>query len=341
MKALSNRLPVLLDCTLRDGSYAVGFQFTRRDTGRLCAALENAGIEFIEIGHGMGLGASSPRHGIAFESDEDYMAAAAEALDSAKWGVFFIPGIGTMDDIRKAVDFGVGFIRFGSEVEDFREIEPFAARAREAGVMVCANLMKTYAVAPADLAEVGSEIGKWGTVDCLYAVDSAGCMLPTEVAEYVTRLRESAPCAIGFHGHNNLDLGNANCLAAVAAGAQVVDGSIRGMGRSAGNAQTEVLAHLLYRDEDPPPIDTFALFEAGERVIVPLNASSQGLPPLDIVIGMAKFHSSHMKRFRRVAEAHSLDLRRLILAVSKVDCVNPPEDLLERTARDLARMEPA
>lgn len=339
MNSFIKELPVLLDCTLRDGSYAVGFQFTRRDTARLCVALEDAGIEFIEIGHGMGLGASSPRHGIAFESDEDYMAAAAEALKTASWGVFFIPGIGTREDLRKAVDYGVGFVRFGSEVEDFRLIRPFAEMAKDAGVTVCANLMKTYAVPPAEIGKVSSEIESWGSVDCLYVVDSAGCMLPTEVGEYVSRMRESTSLAVGFHGHNNLELGNANCLAAVSAGAHVLDGSIRGMGRSAGNAQTEVLAHLLYRDEDSSPIDIFSLFDAGEKVIEPLNASPQGLPPLDIVIGIAKFHTSHMKRFRKVADAHCLDLRRLILAVSKVDCVAPSDALLQETARDLARME--
>ncbi len=341
MNPFLSQRPILLDCTLRDGSYAIGFQFTRRDTARLCESLESAGIELIEIGHGLGLGASSPRYGIAFESDDAYMQAASESLRSAKWGVFFIPGIGGEDDIRKAIDHGVGFIRFGAEVEDFRQIGPFAEKAKAAGVAVCANLMKTYAVPAAGIAAVGAEIDSWGTVDCVYAVDSAGCMVPDEIAEYVSRLRERVGCAIGFHGHNNLDLGNANCLAAVAAGANVVDGSIRGMGRSAGNAQTELLAHLLYSNENPPPIDTFSLFEAGERVIVPLNVSSQGLPPLDIVIGMAKFHTSHMKRFRRTADDHCLDLRRLILAVSKVDCVAPSDELLENTARDLARVEPA
>lgn len=340
MKAQPEATAVLLDCTLRDGSYAVNFQFTRRDTRRLCQFLESAGISYIEVGHGLGLGASSANYGIAFENDVDYLEAAAETLHEAQWGVFFIPGIGSTDDLRIGIDHGIGFVRIGAEVEDFRQIRPFADQAHEAGVMVCANLMKTYAVGPQRIAEIATEIQRWGNVDCIYLVDSAGCMTPGEVQDYVTAMGNHTDTAIGFHGHNNLDLANANCLAAIEAGAQFVDGSICGIGRSAGNAQTEVLAFLLNRGRYAQPIDYFALFEAGETVIRPLNVASQGLPPLDIVIGMARFHTSHMKRFRRVAEQYSVDVRRLILAVSVIDCVNPSGELIEQIAKDLARMEP-
>lgn len=330
---------VLLDCTLRDGSYAVNFQFTQRDTARLCAAIEQAGVDLIEIGHGLGLGASGPRYGIAFESDEEYMAAAADSLKRAKWGTFFIPGIGTDEDIRRAVDHGIGFLRIGTEVETWERIRPFAEQAKAAGLLVCANLMKTYAVDAAQAGKVAAAMDAWGTCDAVYIVDSAGCMLPDDVRDYVDAMKQACACDIGFHGHNNLDLANANCLVALEAGAVYVDGSIRGMGRSAGNAQTEVLAFLLKKRGYAVDVDPFVLFEAGEKVIAPINVQAQGLPPLDIVIGMARFHTSHMPRFKRAAEEHEIDLRRLILEVSSVDCVNPPDALIQSVARDLGRID--
>ncbi|MDB6120092.1 MAG: hypothetical protein JWO08_3873 [Verrucomicrobiaceae bacterium] len=330
---------VLLDCTLRDGSYAVNFQFTRRDTARLCATLEQAGLRWIEIGHGMGLGASSPKNGVAFETDEDYMSAAAENVKEAKWGTFFIPGIGDADDIRKALDHGIGFLRIGSEVETFERMRPFAEQAKAAGLVVCANFMKTYAAPPSEVAQAAAEIEKWGVVDCVYVVDSAGCMMPEDVREYVDSMKQKSNCEVGFHGHNNLDLANANCLVAMEAGATYIDSSIRGMGRSAGNAQTEVLAYLLKRRGYDFGIDCFALFEAGEKIIQKLNVQAQGLPPLDIVIGMARFHTSHMPRFKRAAEEHEIDLRRLILEVSAVNCVQPSDELIQAMARDLARIQ--
>ena len=337
--ATSSGRAVLLDCTLRDGGYAVNFQFTKRDTARLCAAIEQAGIDYIEIGHGLGLGASGARYGVAFESDEDYMTAAAENVKRAKWGTFFIPGVGSAEDITKALDFGMGFLRIGSEVENWREMQPFAYQAKAAGLIVCANLMKTYSVDPQQAASVAKEINRWGTCDAIYVVDSAGCMMPEDVLAYIDAMKQMCSCDIGFHGHNNLDLANANCLVALEAGAVYVDGSIRGMGRSAGNAQTEVLAFLIKKRGYEINVDPFVLFEAGEKVIVPLNVQAQGLPPLDIVIGMARFHTSHMPRFKRISDDYEIDIRRLILSVSAVDCVNPSDLLIQTIARDLARIE--
>jgi len=217
-------------------------------------------------------------------------------------------------------------------------MRPFAEQAKNAGLMVCANLMKTYAVDAEECARVSCEIDLWGVYDALYVVDSAGCMMPEDVREYVDAMKQLCQCDIGFHGHNNLDLANANCLAALEAGAVYVDGSIRGMGRSAGNAQTEVLAFLLKKRGYQITVDPFILFEAGEKVILPLNVQAQGLPPLDIVIGMARFHTSHMPRFKRAAEENEIDLRRLILEVSSIDCVKPTDELIHSVARDLGRI---
>ena len=51
-----------------------------------------------------------------------------------------------------------------------------------------------------------SKIDSWGTVDTIYLVDSAGCMTPNEVSEYITETVSSISTPIGFHGHNNLSL---------------------------------------------------------------------------------------------------------------------------------------
>ena len=83
----------IMDCTLRDGSYAVNFQFTSRDTSNICSKLEEAGINLIEIGHGLGLGIKSPHLGIPFENDIEYIRSAVSSVSHAKIGAFFIPKI--------------------------------------------------------------------------------------------------------------------------------------------------------------------------------------------------------------------------------------------------------
>lgn len=328
----------LLDCTLRDSSYVVNFQFTALDTRNIFRGLEKAGLKMIEVGHGLGLGASSPRHGIAFESDTAYIESAVEVRDTAKIGAFFIPGIGTAEDLRDAHKAGLDFIRVGNNATEIEATERDIATAVELGLATHLNLMKTYAVAPAELARAAEMCRDWG-LDSIYVVDSAGCMLPGQVAEYVRAIRDATGLTLGFHCHNNLGLANANCLAALEAGAVYVDGTLRGMGRSAGNAQTEVLSYLLKEAGYPIDIDTFLLFETAERFLTPLVPLPQGHAPLDVVIGMSRFHSGHLPRFKRVLDKYDVDLNRLIMSVSRIDCVDPPEELIESVARDLSRTD--
>jgi len=91
----------LLDSTLRDGGYEVDFSFTPADVALLCRELEEAGVERIEIGRGVAVGAGGSVKDDS-GADEDYMAAAAGALKKVKFGLFFFPGISTLDHIALA-----------------------------------------------------------------------------------------------------------------------------------------------------------------------------------------------------------------------------------------------
>lgn len=70
----------ILDTTIRDGSYAIDFKFTCEDVTEIAARLEKLGMEYIEIGHGMGLNASSPENGISLHTDMEYMHAVKRVL---------------------------------------------------------------------------------------------------------------------------------------------------------------------------------------------------------------------------------------------------------------------
>src|SRR6202140_376610 len=103
----------ILECTLRDGSYAVDFKFTENDTAILAGVLDRLGFRWIEVGHGVGLGAAKAGKGTMPASDERLIEAAKRAAPHAQIGCFFIPGIGTVDQIRSARSAGLDFIRIG------------------------------------------------------------------------------------------------------------------------------------------------------------------------------------------------------------------------------------
>lgn len=330
--------PILLDCTIRDGGYAINFQFSARDTRNICTNLDKSGIRMIEVGHGLGLGASNPSNGIAFESDEDYISTAKSVAKNAFIGAFFIPGIGKKEDIKKAKDAGLDFIRIGKDVTDLSVTRDFIDYSLGLDLHVSLNMMKSYAVSALELGNIINNIKAWG-VDAICLVDSAGCMLPEQISEYVTVIRENSDSPVGFHGHNNLGMANANSLAALKGGAKFVDATLRGMGRSAGNAQTEAMAFIFQEYGYDVNLDPFLLLEMSENIIEPLMLYPQGLSSMDIVIGISKFHSGHLPRFKRILKKYDIDLRKLIIGVSKVNCINPSDELIESVAKDLARID--
>jgi isopropylmalate/homocitrate/citramalate synthase len=90
--------------------------------------------------------------------------------------------------------------------------------------------------------------------------DTIGVAVPREVRALVERTR-----AAGFHGHNTRNTGYANALAAVEAGATVLDASVGGLGgcpyapRASGNVATEDLVYLLERSGVETGVDLDAL----------------------------------------------------------------------------------
>jgi 4-hydroxy 2-oxovalerate aldolase len=76
-------------------------------------------------------------------------------------------------------------------------------------------------------------------------VDSYGSVTPDEVRTIIATLKKYLTCQIGFHGHNNLQLGLINTLTAIECGVDSVDATILGMGRGAGNLNMELLLTYL------------------------------------------------------------------------------------------------
>ncbi len=328
-------VPTLLDCTLRDGSYAVNFQFAADETQAICAALEGAGVGWIEVGHGVGLCASQRGYGDAAETDAGYMDAAAAALTRSRWGMFCIPGIATLDALKEAIAHGMGFVRIGVNLESYRDVQPFVELARQHDLFTCVNFMKSYARPPADFARYALEAEAYGA-HLVYLVDSAGGMLPEEVTRYVEAVRaRSETLRLGFHGHNNLGLGVANALRAAELGVEFIDASLLGLGRSAGNTPSEQLVCALIRRGIDMNIDPIALMDIADRYIHPLQQAG-GVDSLDLVAGLALFHSSYMGIIQKYATKFRIDPRRLIIAVCEHDQVNAPEALVEAQAIRLA-----
>ncbi len=174
--------------------------------------------------------------------------------------------------------------------------------------------------------------------DCVYVVDSAGAMLPPDAAARVAALKGALrTAAVGFHAHNNLGLGVGNTLAALEAGADWVDGTLRGLGAGAGNAATELLAAVLDRMGLNPGVDVFRLLAAAEFVVAPMITRTP-IPDRDaIAIGYAGVYSTFLLHAKRLGEKYGVDPVEILVELGRRKTMAGQEDMILDVTLELAR----
>ncbi|MFI7443151.1 4-hydroxy-2-oxovalerate aldolase [Nonomuraea indica] len=325
----------LVDTSLRDGMSSVSHQFTPEQVGAVAAGLDRAGVRVIEVAHGIGIGASSIQYGFAAATDAEYVQAAVAAVDRADIAVLYVPGISTLTALDAVREAGASTVRIATHCTEADCAEQPIRHARERGMRVMSFLMMSHKLEPAALAEQAATLDSYGA-QVIYVVDSAGALVPASAGARVAALREAVHADIGFHAHNNLGVGIGNALAAVENGATYIDGSLRGLGASAGNAQTEVLAAALERAGHDPGADVFALIEVAERVIAPLMTEPQIVDETALLLGYAGLYSTFFHPAKRAAGKYGVPVRELLAELGRRDVIGGQEDMIIDVAAELS-----
>ena len=323
----------IMDVTCRDGSYVVKFQISTADEKHICQGVEELGYRYTEIGHGMGLGADRIKKWEALHTDEEYLKCAHDNLHKIKYGIFCIPGIAEIDDIKLAADYGCSFIRIGCNVEDIDQTEAYIKEAKKQGLSVASNYMKSYASTLNEFQNAVRKSEAWGS-DLIYIVDSAGGMLPTDVERYFNAVRQISNIKTGFHGHDNIGMALANSLYAVELGIDFIDCSLQGLGRSAGNTSLEEFTICLQKMGCDLDIDEIKLLLLSKKYVYPL-VRNRGINPIDVECGISGFHSSYLQDIHKVSAEYEVNPLMLIREYCKYDQVGMDIEKLKALAADL------
>jgi 4-hydroxy 2-oxovalerate aldolase len=172
--------------------------------------------------------------------------------------------------------------------------------------------------------------------DCVYIVDSAGALLPQGVADRVRALKEALSIQVGFHAHNNLGLAIGNTLAAIEAGAEQVDGALRGLGAGAGNAATDLLAAVLDKQGLNNCLNVFALMDAAEFVVAPMMPF-QPIPDRDSIgLGYAGVYSTFLLHAKRWGQQYNVDPLEILVELGRRKAMAGQEDWILDVTLDLA-----
>jgi len=327
---------LVYDVTLRDGSHAIQHQLTKDMVISYARLAESAGIPMIEVGHGNGLGASSLLVGQSLLTDYEMLGAARENLVNTKLGIHVMPGYATIKrDIKRAFEIGVDVIRCASHCTEADTTERHISYARAKGKQVFGILMMSHMASKEILVEESLKMESYGA-EALIIMDSAGAYLPQDVTDRIGALVGELNIPVGFHAHNNLSMAIANSVAAVEAGASIVDCSARGFGAGAGNAQMEVLVAVLEKMGYKTGIDLYNLLDASD-LAENIFKHPPIINPISIVSGLAGVFSGFAKHVERIAIEYNVDSRDIFFKLGERKVIAGQEDVIIEVASELQR----
>jgi 4-hydroxy 2-oxovalerate aldolase len=325
------------DPTLRDGNHACAHQLSLEQIAIYAEAADKAGVPIVEVGHGNGLGASSLQVGLSKESDKDILETARKHLNKSKLGIHVIPGFATIKrDLIRAIDIGVDVIRIASHCTEADITQRHLGYVRDKGKEAYGVLMMSHMASAAVLVEEAKKMELYGA-EGIILMDSAGAYLPSDVQEKVAALVHELKIPVGFHAHNNLGMAVANSIAAIVAGAKIVDGTARGFGAGAGNTQLEVLVAVLEKMGYVTGIDLYKILDASDIAERKIMSSVPIIKSESIVSGLAGVFSGFSKHVTRISAEYEVDPRDVYRELGLRRIVGGQEDMIIEVVMDLVK----
>ena len=336
MTALGNKPICLTEVCLRDGSHVMAHQFTEQQVRTVARALDAAGMHYIEVSHGDGLGGSTLQFGKSLVDEMKLIEAAVQECVNSKIAVLLLPGVGTKDDLKQAHALGASLVRVATHVTEADVSAQHINVARTLGMEVCGFLMMAHMAPIAKLVEQAKLMESYGA-QAVYVTDSAGALMPNEVRERIRALRQELTIEIGFHGHNNLSLAVANTISAIEEGATRIDGSIRCLGAGSGNTQTEVLLAVLNKIGIDTGVDLYKVMDIAEDIVGPMLPRAQEITRGSLLMGYAGVYSSFLLHAERAAKKFNVNSRDLLVELGRRKTVGGQEDMIIDVAAEMAK----
>jgi len=333
---MDKKLIRLIDTTLRDGAHAVKHQYTAEQIKKIAGGLDKAKIDYIEVCHGEGLAGDSLVYGRPAITDEEMISAAASAIENSKLTVLLVPGLSTSKDIEMAKNNGAKAIRVCTLCTEVNISLQHVKIAKDLGLEVFGFMMMIHILPVKDLVEYAKLFESYG-IDYLNLADSAGSLLPDQVKDRIGAVVNAVDVPVDFHAHNNLGLAIGNSLAALDAGASMLDGTCRGLGAGSGNTQIEVLAGVLKKAGYEANVDFYKLMDVAEDIVQPIIPRPQVIDNAGLMIGYAGIYSSFLLHVYEASKKFNLDPREIIVELGNRKMVGGQEDLIIDVAYQLTK----
>ena len=262
--------------------------------------LDKLGIEYSEIGHGLGIGAFRNKISKTKIAEIDFLKKINNIKFKTKVGFFAQPKYLTARDLDQFADSALSFIRIGVFPENFKDLNEPIKRLRNKDKEIFVFFMQTFRDKPIELTKKIKIIFENHGIKNYYIVDSTGSMFFNDIVSYFEEISSLGKhINLGFHGHNNLGVANLNTYKCLEIGFKYLDASFMGVGRGAGNA---CLEHLIinykkkFKFSEKKIIDLLRLsnlFRNKNKINSPNNS-------LNTLCGLMKIHEQELRDFKKI-----------------------------------------
>ena len=295
----------VLDCTIRDGGLINNYQFSKDFVKAVYRATCEAAVDVVELGKKLEESDEYTRekYGAWNFCDDDDLKEVIDSCDSE-----YRPLVAVMYDVGR-VDVSklqqrdqgpIDMIRVACYVHQIDTGLDLIKRAKDLGYETTINIMAASAAIETELVEGLVEINKADELDYLYLVDSLVAFYSEQVTYYGEMYKKYAPNKeLGFHAHNNQQLAFSNTQQAIIDGVNLLDATINGIGRGAGNCNLELLLNFLKN----PKFDVRPVYKVIQEHFVPLREQIEwGFNDIYGVSGHMNQHPREAMKFRADAE---------------------------------------